>query len=158
MSSSPIQLHEYLQSEYIVDLHAKTKKDALQELCKLVSKDARITDAGVFRKAIFDREELVSTGIGVGVAIPHVKIPEVVDYVIAVGRRSEGIQFDSLDGQPVNLIFLIGASDTQTSEFVRMLARIVRLVKEGGTRNRLLEAGLPDPFMEIIQENDGKQG
>ena len=157
MSQDPTSLHDFLRAEYIVDLAATTKKEALQELCELLDGDPRIRDAEAFRTAIFERESLVSTGIGLGVAIPHVKIPEVEDYVVAVGRKSDGLEFDSIDGQPVRLIFMIAASEAQTGEFVRMLARVVRLVKGGETRVRLLEAKIPEDFMEIVAQDDREQ-
>lgn len=155
---NPIQLHTLIRPERIVDLKATTKKEALQELAEMVAGDPNVTDGQAFIDAIFKREELVSTGVGLGVAIPHVKIPEVKDYVIAVGRKNDGIEFDSLDQQPVRLIFMIGASEQQTRDFVKMLARIMRLLKNGSNRVALLEAALPDGFLDVIRRDDSAQG
>ncbi|MBI1785787.1 PTS sugar transporter subunit IIA [Candidatus Sumerlaeota bacterium] len=154
MPGTPIQLHQLIRPERVIDLKATTKREALKELAGLLAGDPNITDPGIFLDAIFKREELVSTGVGLGVAIPHVKIPEVKDYVIAVGRKVEGIEFDSLDGQPVRLIFMIGASEHQTRDFVKMLARVMRLLKNGAVRVALLEAELPGPFIEVIRRDD----
>lgn len=154
MAGIGIKLHEYIRPERIIDLEATTKKEALAELCGLIADDPCVLDPKVFLREIYDREELASTGVGLGVAIPHVKIPEVTDYVICVGRKTEGMEFDSLDGQPARLIFMIGASVQQTRDFVKMLARVMRLIKSGMTRVRLLEAELPDGFLDIIRADD----
>ena len=94
------------------------------------------------------------SAIGLGVAIPHVKISEVNDYVISVGRSTAGIEFDSLDDKPAHLFFMIGASDRQTRDFVKMLARVMRLLKKVDVRERLLSADLPGEFLEIIRQDD----
>ena len=154
MPGTPIQLHQLIRPDRILDLKATTKREALKELAGLLNGDPNIADAGMFLDAIYKREELGSTGVGLGVAIPHVKIPEVRDYVIAVGRKVEGIEFDSLDGQPVRLIFMIGASEHQTRDFVKMLARVMRLLKNGSIRVALLEAQIPDQFIEVIRKDD----
>lgn len=157
MAGAAIELHKLIAPEAIVDLQATTKKDALRELTELLSRNRNIRDPEAFLKAIYQREDLASTGVGLGVAIPHVKIAQVTDYVIAVGRKSAGIEFDSLDGQPVRLIVMIGASDRQTRDFVKMLARVMRLLKDGANRVKLLEAQLPAEFIEIVRQDDLKQ-
>lgn len=154
MTAHAIQLHEMIRPDRIVDLKSTTKNDALKELNDLLASDPDMLDSGAFLEAIYEREKLVSTGVGLGVAIPHAKIPEVRDYVICVGRCVQGIEFDSLDGQPVRLIFMVGASDRQTRDFVKMLARVMRLLKDGARRVALLEAGLPDAFLEILRKDD----
>jgi mannitol/fructose-specific phosphotransferase system IIA component (Ntr-type) len=151
---SGIQLHTLISPRRIIDLKSTTKREALSELAELLAGDPNVTNPSAFLDAIYKREELVSTGVGLGVAIPHVKIPEVKDYVVCVGRKVEGIEFDSLDSQPVRLIFMIGASEGQTRDFVKMLARVMHLLKNGRNRVALLEAGIPDQFLEIIKEDD----
>lgn len=154
MFHNPIILHQLIRPERIIDLKAATKRESLRELAELLKNDPNVPDPAAFLDAIFKREELVSTGVGLGVAIPHVKIPEVKDYVISVGRKVEGIEFDSLDSQPVRLIFMIGASERQTRDFVKMLARVMKLLKNGANRLALLEARLPDEFLEVIRKDD----
>lgn len=154
LSRIGIQLHELIKPHRVIDLKATTKKEALQELAALLEDDPNITNHNAFLEAIYKREELVSTGVGLGVAIPHVKIPEVKDYVVCVGRKVEGLEFDSLDSQPVRLVFMIGASERQTRDFVKMLARVMHLLKNGSNRVALLEANIPDQFLEIIRKDD----
>jgi len=151
---SQIELHSLLSPSQVIDLKSPSKRDALLELAESLKSNPNITNHAAFTDAIFKREELVSTGVGLGVAIPHVKIPEVKDYVIAVGRKKEGIEFDALDGQPVRLIFMIGASEHQTRDFVKMLARVMKLLKSGETRLALIEAAIPEDFIEVIRKDD----
>ncbi len=127
-------------------------------MADLLVGDPKVLNPSAFLDAIFKREELVSTGVGLGVAIPHVKIPEVEDYVIAVGRKLSGLEFDSLDSQPVRLVFMIGASEHQSRDFIKMLARVMRLLKSGANRAALLEARIPDEFLEIIRKDDSTLG
>lgn len=157
MSGPAIELHKLIAPEAIVDLKSSTKKDALRELTDIIARNRNVGDADAFLKAIYQREELASTGVGLGVAIPHVKIATVRDYVVAVGRCAQGIAFDSLDGQPVRLVVMIGASDRQTRDFVRMLARVMRLLKDGAVRAGLLGAASPEEFIEIIRKDDLRQ-
>jgi len=154
---SGIKLHQLISPRHIVDLQAATKRDALAELADLLEGDPNVGSPQIFLDAILKREELASTGVGLGVALPHVKIPEVMDYVICVGRKRGGISFDSIDGAPVNLIFMIGASEQQRTDFIRMLARVNHLLKSAPNRAALLQARIPDEFLEIIR-NDDNQG
>lgn len=147
-----LPLHDLLRRDLIVDLASTTKAQALDELCELLASHPNVTDPSELRDAIFEREGLVSTAIGLGVAVPHAKIPSVSNLAIAVGRLPQGVDFNALDREPVRLVFMIGASEHQASEFVKVLARVVRLVKRADTRERLLEASLPDEFHEIVRD------
>ena len=152
MKSGPLDLSSLFHEGAVVDLRPGDKEGALRELCAITAESPRVRDGAAFCRAIFEREKLVSTGIGIGVAIPHVKIPSVEDYVITVGRAAHGIDFDAIDGLPVRLIFMIAASDQQTSEFVRVLAAIVKLIKTPGIQARLLEAAMPADFCAALRE------
>lgn len=154
MTGLDINLHGLIAPDAIIELKSWTKRDVLKELCDVLEGNPSVTDSAAFLEAIYQREELASTGVGLGVAIPHVKIPEIKDYVISVGRKPEGLEFDSLDGEPVRLVILIGASDRQTRDFVRMLARVMRLLKNGANRVKLLEAKIPEEFLEVIKQDD----
>jgi mannitol/fructose-specific phosphotransferase system IIA component (Ntr-type) len=148
------KLGQLIRPDCILELNAADKEEALRILSEKCAEDERVLDGEAFLRAIIRREEQVSTGVGMGIAIPHVKIPEVTDYVAAVGRSKEGIPFDSLDGEPVHLIFMIGASDRQTREFVRILAQVTHLLKPEATRRELLKAPIPGPFLDVIRSHD----
>lgn len=155
MSLTNIKLDDLLEPSRVLELDVTSKEEALRILCERISEDSRVLDGEAFQKAILKRESQSSTGLGMGIAIPHVKVPDVSDYVMAVGRVKNGIEFDSLDGRPVYLIFMIGASDHQTKEFVRILARVTHLLKHDGIRQALLRADIPEDFLSIVREHEG---
>lgn len=150
---TPQSLAELIVPERIIELNVTTKLEALRILSDACARAPQVTDGEAFFNAILKRESMISTGVGMGIAIPHVKIPEVTDYVAAVGRSRQGVTFDALDGEPVNLIFMIGASDRQTREFVKMLAQATHLLKSRAVREALLAAPIPHSFIEIVRAN-----
>jgi fructose-specific phosphotransferase system IIA component len=135
-----LQISDFIDETRIKDLQADNKTDALNEMIDLISSSQNITNITAFKKAIFKRESLMSTGIGLGIAIPHAKIPECDDFVIAIGRLKNGIEYESLDDKPVKLIFMIGASDKQDKEYIRLLSRLVLRLKDNHVQKELLKA------------------
>ncbi|MGB9692827.1 MAG: PTS sugar transporter subunit IIA, partial [Candidatus Sumerlaeaceae bacterium] len=91
-----IDFSKMIDESRIVDLKATTKEEALRELVDVLATSPLVTDKEELLKAIFEREKVISTGVGIEVALPHVKIPSVKDFVIAIGRSHKGIDFDSL--------------------------------------------------------------
>jgi nitrogen PTS system EIIA component len=149
-----IKLSELIDESSVLDLGAIDKNGALNQLCKRLATKDKVLDGDAFYRAVIEREKLASTGVGLGIAIPHVKIPEVTDYVMVVGRSRAGIPFDSIDGEPVHLIFLVGASDRQTREFVKILAQMTNLLKTTQVREALFNAPTPADFLRIVRENE----
>ncbi len=145
-----LQISDFIDETRIKDLEADNKKDALDEMLDLISSSQNITNITAFKKAIFKRESLMSTGIGLGIAIPHAKIPECDDFVIAIGRLKNGIEYESLDDKPVRLIFMIGASDKQDKEYIRLLSRLVLRLKDNHILKELLQAKDKQEIYSII--------
>ncbi|MEN6626735.1 MAG: PTS sugar transporter subunit IIA [Candidatus Sumerlaeia bacterium] len=150
--TTPI-LSDLIVPERILELDATPKIETLRILSEACAQSEQVANGEAFYQAVLKREAMISTGVGMGIAIPHVKIPEVTDYVAAVGRSRQGIDFDALDGAPVHLIFMIGASDRQTREFVKILAQVTHLLKSRSTREALLAAPIPHSFIEIVRAN-----
>lgn len=145
-----LQISDFIDVTRIKDLVADNKTDALNEMIDLISTSQNIKDIKAYKKAIIKRESLMSTGIGLGLAIPHAKIPECEDFVIAIGRLKNGIEYDSLDNKQVNLIFMIGASDTQDKEYIRLLSRLVLRLKDKHVQKELLKAKDENEIYSII--------
>ncbi len=145
-----LQISDFIDETRIKDLEADNKKEALDEMLELISSSQNITNITAFKKAIFKRESLMSTGIGLGIAIPHAKIPECDDFVIAIGRLKNGIEYESLDDKPVRLIFMIGASDKQDKEYIRLLSRLVLRLKDNHILKELLQAKDKQEIYSII--------
>ena len=124
----------------VSDISAATKDEAIAELCSMLKDAPEVTDHKKFCASIRAREAIMSTGIGMGIAIPHSKTSYLNDLVIAVGRTKKGINFDALDGLPVHIFILVGSSITQGDEFLKLLAEIGRIFNEQEHKNRFLEA------------------
>ncbi|MCK5051803.1 MAG: PTS sugar transporter subunit IIA [Candidatus Cloacimonetes bacterium] len=135
----------------IIDIKSNDKKGALSELIEIICKDELITDPKTFSKEIFKREKLMSTGIGYGIAIPHARHKTVKDFVIAVGRKREGLEYESIDDKPVKLIFMIGASDKQDKDYIKVLSRLVLRLKNQEFVNKMLSAENPSDIYELIK-------
>ncbi len=142
-----------LSVDRIRDLTSVTKDEVLRELCSLAATAPQVTDTEGFLQAIRARERAMSTGIGMGVAIPHAKIQSVTDFVMAVGRSRGGVDFDSLDGLPVHIVILMGASDQQSLEFLKLIGRIGATFNRSGFIERFLAAESPEEMYRLLIEN-----
>ena len=114
-------------------------------------KRENLPNRDVFRKAIFDREELLSTGIGMGVAVPHAKLKEFNDFFIAVGvQQKKGIEWNAIDKAPVRLVFLIGGPDDRQSEYLKILSQLTVAIKDQNLRKELMNASTPDEVCDVF--------
>jgi fructose-specific phosphotransferase system IIA component len=135
-----VEFDKMIDESRIIDLKATTKEDALRELVDVLATSPNVTDKDEFLRAIFEREKVISTGVGIEVALPHVKIPSVKDFAIAVGRSTKGIDFESLDEKPVYIVVMIGANDKQAGEFLKVLAQLVLKLKNKSFRKQVMFA------------------
>jgi PTS system nitrogen regulatory IIA component len=152
-----MKIGDYFNSHDIIpSLVSTTKADVLEELTeKLVAHHETIGRDEVLR-VLLERELLGSTGIGGGIAIPHAKLLHVGNPVVVFGRSKKGITYDALDGKPVNLFFLLIADANSFDLYLKLLARISRLLKDRALRGCLLEASDADALYHIIQEQDNR--
>jgi PTS system nitrogen regulatory IIA component len=137
-------------------MRATTKSDALQEIATLLATLHPEIDGARLVQVLLDREALGSTAIGEGIAIPHGKMPRVGNVVAAFGRSDAGIAFDSLDGKPTRLFFLLVAPEDSAGLHLKALARVSRLLKDKSFRDRLAEGGSQEQLFAIIKEEDQK--
>src|SRR5690606_10900224 len=107
-------------------------------------------------RVLAEREELASTAIGDGVAIPHGKLAQVGEIVACLGRSRAGIDFGSMDGQPTHLFFVMVAPENSTGAHLKALARISRVFKDAQFRRHLLDAPDAEAMYQIIQQEDAK--
>ena len=147
-----IQMMDILTPELITDVSGTTKSMVLQELCMLTANTTQVRNYRGFLTAIVNRERLMSTGIGMGVAVPHARTSAVSDMVMAIGRSREGIDFESLDGLPVHIIILIGGPDRRRDDFLGLIAQVGKLFYESNFMERLLEAPTPSDMLTLISE------
>jgi PTS system nitrogen regulatory IIA component len=135
-----VYMHSLLKTEQIRFLSARSKQEALEELIQIISQSPHILDEKTFKKAVFERESIMSTGIGLGIAIPHVKVKSVTDLTLAVGISKSGIEWGSLDGKPVHIVFLIAGSEDQHEQYLRILSKIILVLKNENRRKNIIEA------------------
>lgn len=137
----------------IADLKAQNKSDSIQELSGAVAPVAGAETQDV-AEVLIERENLGSTGIGGGIAIPHGKLDTVKSIAVGFGRSIKGIDFDSLDNRPVHLFFLLLTPEHSTGGHLKVLAQISKLLKMDQFKERLLSAGSTEQIHQIILEND----
>jgi PTS system nitrogen regulatory IIA component len=137
-------------------MRATTKSEGLNELAALLAKLHPEIDGSRLVQVLTDRETLGSTAIGEGIAIPHGKMPGVANVVAAFGRSDAGLEFDSLDGKPTRLFFLLVAPEDSAGIHLKALARVSRLLKDKSFRDRLAAGGSQEQLFAIIKEEDEK--
>lgn len=148
-----MQLTDLLAPDQIkIPLVAQTKDEILGELVEVVARTVNVTDPAEILRAVREREEVLSTGIGGGVAIPHGKSTAVSDLTLVAGVHPEGIDFEALDGKPVNLFFMLVGPESAAGQHVKALSRISRLLRRDTFRIRLGAAQSAEQFYSIIEE------
>jgi len=146
-----ISLENIIPASRAVLLDAETKEEALRELGAVVASAPEVNDADGLLDAIFEREGIMSTGIGLGIAIPHAKIPSVTDFVVGFGKVRGGLDFNSLDGKPVHFIVMIAGPHDQQERYLQLLARITLKLKDAAVRRRLSEADDVEGILEALR-------
>lgn len=129
---------------------AENKKDALDQMVDLMAKSGRVRDVEKYRKGVYVREEESTTGIGEGIAIPHCKSDAVIKPGLAAMTLPDGVDFESLDGQPANLFFLIAAPDTEDNVHLDVLSKLSVLLMDETFTDGLRQAKSVDDFLKVI--------
>ncbi|HEY2747670.1 MAG TPA: PTS sugar transporter subunit IIA [Polyangia bacterium] len=155
-----MKIVDFVGPELIVpQLQAHEKSAVIRELADHlaahVSGPQKI-DREVLAKVLLERERLASTAIGEGVAIPHGKLDAVGKLVAVVGRAPDGVDFDSMDGRPTHLFFVLVAPENSTGVHLKALARISRLFKDPEFRTRLMQAKDAQEIFRVIADEDAK--
>lgn len=150
-----MKISDLLSKEVIIsELKSIDKFEAIDELIELFTSDLRVEDIEDVRKNVFDREKIMSTGIGKGFAVPHGKSDSIKEIIAAFGRSKKGIDYEAMDGQPVNLIFLIVGRNDLISTHIKLLSRISRMMNKDDFRNRLLSASDSEQIYNIFVEEE----
>lgn len=154
-----MKIVDFVRPELIVpELAARDKGEVIRELADHLA--AHIGTAGIDReglaRVLLERERLASTAIGEGVAIPHGKMDAVGKLVACVGRAPAGVDFDSMDGRPTHLFFVLVAPENSTGVHLKALARISRLFKDPEFRTRLMQAKGAEELYKVIADEDAK--
>lgn len=135
-----MKIFNYLNEQLVFFLDVTSKDEALYQVVEKTIKGINLPEGKRFHQAILDREKIVSTGIGMGVAIPHAKLAAYNDFFIAVAVLKAGIDWNALDGAPVRLIFLIGGPDDKQTEYLKILSSLTGVLRDEELRKHLISA------------------
>ncbi|HDS00794.1 MAG TPA: PTS sugar transporter subunit IIA [candidate division Zixibacteria bacterium] len=146
-----MKLSKFTEEELITfNLKGEDKEDIIEELVDLAAKSKLVRDRDELLKDIIERENLVTTGVGYGVAFPHAKTKAVKGIVIAFGRSDKGIEFDAMDKKPVYLFFLIAAPEDAIGAHLNVMARLSFLMKSEENREKLMKVNNQGELLAIL--------
>ena len=137
-----------------VPLRSQTKDELLRELVELAAGERDAAAVQSMLESVRDRERVLSTGIGGGVAIPHGKTPVIDELVMAAGVCARPVEFDALDGAPVELCFLLIGPESAAGAHIKALSRISRLLRRDPLREALRGAASADEFLRVVRESE----
>lgn len=140
-----------------VPLEATEKKAAIEELVQVLADAGRVEDVTAVTEAIWERERAKTTGIGLGLAIPHAKPATETKLAMAIGRPAAPIDFASIDKQPVRLIVLLSSPPNKTSDHIQTLARVSRLLTDAAFREEVYEAESAQELFDLLREREAAQ-
>ena len=148
-----MRVYDYLnESLILVDMDINSKKEAITKIVDRMSQNDVLSNAPKFLEAVFERESLGSTAIGKGMALPHARTQYIKGITIAVARLKKGVEFNAADGQAVNLLFLLGTPLNAVGEYLSVLAKLSKILKDDETRKKILNAKSPSEIRTIFQQ------
>ena len=152
-----MMIRDLLHDDLIIEeIEATDKQGVLHEFARLLHATKRIDDEEGLVRVLLEREALGSTGIGDGVAIPHAKLPLISEMIIAFGRSTQGLDYDSIDAKKTHLFFLLVTPEDNPGDHLRALARISRILKNPVLRESLKHASSRREIQRLISEEDIK--
>ena len=150
-----MKLCDLLETDKIlIDIDISSKEEAINKLTDLFKKDSRVIDIDYLKRAVFEREKIMSTGVGLGFAIPHAKTNAVNNVIAAFARSNKSIDFQSLDGKPVDIFFLLVGTEAQVGLHIKLLSRISRLMNRDGFREKLTSASTPVEIRKLFCDEE----
>ena len=146
-----VSVTDYTSLKYIKNISAGDKIEAIEELARVFDGSELCSDIDSLVNALKEREGIMSTGIGAGIAIPHAKITSVKEMAFAIGISEKGIDFDSMDGHLVNLIILVIAGEKQHKDYLRLLSNIMAILKKEPIKEKIIKASTSEEILQILQ-------
>ena len=154
-TDSPMKISDILTEDVIATrLPGNDKDEILDNMIKLASHSPNIIDKEKVRTSILERERIMSTGVGRGVAVPHSKCDGVTDTVTAFAITEKPVDFQSLDNQPVQLIFLLVGRENSVGAHLKLLSRISRLMSSDAFRDKLVGAATPADVIDLFRKEE----
>jgi PTS system nitrogen regulatory IIA component len=148
-----IKVSKFIAPERIFFLSAQTREEVLQLMVEQLHATDQILDKEQFFQAILDRERIVSTGIGMGVAIPHAKLAAYRNFFISIAILQKGVNWNALDDVPVRLVFMIGGPDHRQTEYLQILSAITMAIRDEEKRKKILTLNSKEAIMQLFNSN-----
>lgn len=137
-----------------IPLLKSDKKEIITEMIDVLTASGKIVDRNKVLQAVLEREQMMSTGIGNSVAIPHGKSQGVQELVVGLGITPQDVNFDALDGKPVRIVFMLVGPEKSSSVHIKMLSRISRLLNQSAFRKKLIDSKSGSDVIRIIQDEE----
>ena len=144
-------ISSYIENGVVSFIEAANRDEAIQKLVQNLDEKRPLYQKDEFLKAVLKREEMASTGIGKGIAIPHAKLSIYNEFFLSVGILEEGIEWGALDRIPVKLIFLIGGPDDKQSHYLKLLSQLTLYLRDEERRKKLLTLTAPEQMIQFFQ-------
>lgn len=153
------EIFKLLKPQHIkLELDSKRKKEAIVEMVELISLSGELKNAQNIIQQIIQREKEGTTGIGGGIAIPHIMSKEISQTIMAFGRKKEGLEFDAIDEQPVYLIFLLIGPTGRESTHLKILCKLSRLLHNSQLKEILLDIDRKEAVVKLFREQEEREG
>lgn len=143
---------KYLDKDAVKFLEVEGRDETIKTLVAALAGVGKIQEEEEFFQAILEREKIVSTGIGMGVAIPHAKLSSYEDFFIAIGILRNGVDWNALDGAPVRIVFLVGGPDDKQTQYLQILSSLTIAVKDEKRRKKMLMLTSPEDVVQLFEE------
>jgi PTS system nitrogen regulatory IIA component len=148
-----VKIFNYIDLENILFLSEEKRDDALQTLVESLSASGKLKNKSDFFNAILEREKIVSTGIGMGVAIPHAKMEDYQDFFIAIGiQQQKGLEWNSLDHLPVKLIFMIGGPEDKQTQYLQILSKLTLVIRNEQLRKQIIYTNSSQEIIDLFKD------
>jgi len=150
-------IQDLLDGDLIIeDLKAIDKAGVIQEFAALLRAKGKVRDADALVREVLKRESSGTTGVGDGIAIPHARLKNIPDIIVAFGRSARGVDFQSIDGKPAYLFFLFATSEDRPDDHLRTLRRLSRIMRNPSLREQLKHALNAQELQRLIVDEDSK--
>lgn len=151
MLQSKGAFQRYLKPACVVRLESSNREEVIHQLVEVAARVGLLEDPNLFEQAVLEREKIISTGIGLGIALPHAKLHGQKDFFICCALLPEGADWKAMDGEPCHLVFLIGGPDDQPSAYLQLLSQLTSLLREDDRRKQLLKSQTTDDILAILK-------
>jgi len=146
-----MKISKYLDEKMIALLEDGAKEEILHTLVGKAVATGKVKNGQELYKALIEREKIVSTGIGMGVAIPHAKLKTFSEFFISIAILQKGSDWNALDSAPARIIFMVGGPDDRQTEYLQILSTITSLIKDENLRRELLAADSPKEVLKLLE-------